>query len=244
MSAVSVVYVTPPDQAMQPRVFDLTGTSIKRWETENSDIYSGSLGELLSLGIVRRDQLPPEGKRSVSWRGREHPGRGRSRIDETSVRVWISRSAVTIALGVSKATQQQRKRASESKTNQHLASLEAKRQQQAIGALASVPRSKDAFLRDQAQTARVMMMLAAKTAAQASNFHGFRIDDESMEEIYERIDAVINAFLNSQVQFDAKRQAEVISAHQRQIVSASPSRRDRVKALAKVNPSLLQGEAA
>lgn len=228
---------------MQARRFDLAGTSIKRWEIENSDLYNGPLDELLSLGIVRKDQLPPEGKKSISWRGGERVGRGRSGIDETAVRVWISGNTGTIGLGVSKAVQQQRRRARENEANQYRASLEAKNQQRAIGELASVPRSRDAFLRDQAHTARTMMMVAAKHAAEASAFHGFQIDSESMEEIQECMDAVVEAFLNAQVRFDAKRQAEVISAHQRKIVDASPSIRDRVGRLTKVDPSILRGEA-
>jgi hypothetical protein len=227
----------------QSRMFNLTGTSIKRWETEKLDIYSGPLDRLLSLGIVRKDQLPMEGKRSISWCKGERPGRGRSRIDETYVSVWVSRNAVNVGFGVPKTVQQQRRRARENEADQYRASLEAKNQQRAIGELASVPRSRDAFLRDQAHTARVMMMVAAKHAAEASAFHGFQIDSESMEEIHERIDAVIEAFLSAQVRFDAKRQAEVISSHQRKIVDASPLMRDRVGRLTKVDPSILRGEA-
>lgn len=231
-------------QVVPARVFNLAGTSIKRWETGSLDVYRGPLDELLSLGIVREDQLPPEGKRSISWRGREHPGRGRSKIDETAVCVWIHRNDVTIGLGVSKATQQERKRASDSKASQYLASLEHKRQAAASKELADVPKSKDAFRRDVAKTARVMMLVAAKHASQVSDFHGFQIDSESMEEIHARIDDVIEAFLNAQVQFDAKRQAEVIAAHQHKILDASPSARACVKALMKVDPSILQGESA
>jgi hypothetical protein len=239
MTQVAAASVEP----LQARGFDLAGTSIERWETENSDLYDGPLDELLSLGIVRKDQLPPEGKKSISWRGGERVGRGRSGIDETAVRIWISGNTVTIGLGVSKAVQQQRKRARDNEADQYRVSLERKNQQQAIDALARVPRSKAAFLRDQARDTQVMMMVAAKHAAEASDFHGFQIDSKSMKEIRDRMDAVIEAFLNAQVRFDAKRQAEVISAHQRKIVDAGPLMRDRVRRLTEVDPSILQGES-
>lgn len=242
--AAAVTQVTTiPVQTVPVRAFDLAGTSIERWQDVNLDVYRGSLPELLACGIVRKDQLPPEGKDSISWRGGERV-RTRCLVDETYLRVWVIKDRVIVAYGVSPAVQQERRHAKQRTNAEYRASLEHKRQAAAAKELADVPRSKEAYRRDMAKTARVMMMVAAKHAAEASAFHGFQIDGESMEEIHARIDDVIEAFLTAQVQFDAARQAAVIAAHQRKILEASPSLHARVQALTKADPSILQGGGA
>lgn len=239
----------------QARVFDLTGTSITRIERTTADEYTGPLDELTALGIVREDQLPPKGERKISWLRGERLGRGRCSTDETYVRVWVSPLCAIVGLGVPAATQKMRRRAKRQADAALFSSWDRQWREEksaaqkvayanAVESLAKVPRSREAYLRSEAQGARKLMLVTADFAAKGSTCHGFRVSAESMEEIYAAIDGVVEAFMNAQVEFDAQRQAEVIAARQRKILEASPATYDRVKALVKVNPSILQGEAA
>ncbi len=251
-NAAPAAAVTPATQA---RVFDLTGTSITMTECTTHDYYTGPLAELLAVGLVREDQLPPQGSNAISWLRGERMGRGRVGTDETYLKVLIRPKNSSVAVGLPTAIQLERRRAWQAKDAAMHEGWRAKRRQaeraaqavafeNAVQSLANVPRSREAYLRREAQGARRVLLAMVEIAAEGSSCHGYRMDRDSLEEIYSRVDAVIEAFLNASVEFDAQRQAEVIAERQRKVLEADPDLQARVKTLVSLNPAVLQGEAA
>jgi hypothetical protein len=243
--------------ATAANVFNLAGTSITKDEEVNCDSYTGPLAELLAVGIVREDQLPPVGSCSVSWLRGVRLTRGMARnLDETYRRVVVRPSFAAVGVGLPAAIQQARRKevaASRKAQDEEAAKAHRIKQAQAaaepvrkaLEALKDVPRTKGAYLHERAKIAKIMMDVVFKSAIDGSDWHGgWQIDSDSLEEIQAAMDGVLEAYLNAQVRFDAKRQAKVIAERQRKVLEADPYAASRLRDLTKPNPALLRGEAA
>jgi hypothetical protein len=237
--------------------FNLKGTSITKTEEVNCDCYTGPLAELLAVGIVREDQLPPLGSCSISWLRGVRLTRGTARrLDETYRRVMVRPSVAVVGVGLPAAIQQARRKelAARRKAEDEEAAkayrierakAAAEPVRKALQALNEVPRTRGAYLHHQAKMAKSMMNVALEATAQGSEWHGgWQIDSDSLEEIQTAMDGVLEAYLNAQVRFDAKRQAKVIAERQRKVLEADPYAASRLRDLTKPNPALLRGEAA
>jgi hypothetical protein len=236
--------------------FNLTGTSITKTEEINCDCYTGPLVELLAVGIVREDQLPPVGSCSISWLRGERVTRGMARkLDETYRRVMVRPTFAAVGVGVSVEIQKARhKEVRESRKAQDEEAMKAYRISQAraaaepvrkaLEALKDVPRTKGAYLHHRAKIAKTMMDVALESAIDGECRGGWQIDSDSLEEIQTAMDGVLEAYLNAQVRFDAQRQAKVIAERQRKVLEADPYAAARLRDLTKPNAALLRGEEA
>lgn len=253
---------TMSDPTIIGRHFDLTGTSIVKSEEKEYDEYIGTAEDLITVGLVKPEQFPPEGKQGISYlNGEAVPGR--CRVDETFLRVgrrlevgapWLVRIGLPRGeLAKRRAEANERKRIERAErtarweSEQNAKKLKESKENagRAKRALRQMPASKREFVREKIDTFREMSaQFSLKGLDEPSTYHGYRFSSETMEAALMALDAVVDVLLHGGVIFDADRHAQIVAEHQVVIRSADPNFDRHFKALTTPNAAILEGEQA
>lgn len=233
--------------ALSPRAFVLPN-AVTKTEEDRCDKYTGPLEDLIAAGIVRRDQLPPEGKPSISW----HKGvyqRRRCPQDEHYLRVVLYQdNTAMVQVGVSDEVAAPRIAATRAK----LRTEEAARRQaaQVAGAekarekLSRLIKTEDCFRLHVAEQLRVMVTYIIQTAGRPSCDHAYRLTCEAVDAIRTAMKAMEKAVANACVVFDAERHHEIVAECTATIRAADPKFYAQLDKLVHPNPSIIAGEKA
>lgn len=233
-------------------------TSITKIEGVRYDEYTGTIDDLIAAGLLRRDQLPPEGRTAISWRNGVQQSRN-VRRDEHYLRVTLKpRGRAILWVGVSAEVSAPRAVASreawEARTQEEEQArkwqAEAKERlekaERAKRNLASTlgMNSEKKFRMRLADGLRRSVKLETDYASEVSTWHGYRITADGADAILIAADALVEAIMQADVIFDAELRDKIIAGFRAQIRAADPSFERQFDALTAPNPSILAGEQA
>lgn len=231
-------------------------TSITKIEEVRYDEYTGKIDDLIAAGLLRRDQLPPEGRTAISWSNGVQMSRN-VRRDEHYLRVTLKpRGRATLWVGVSaevaapravasrEAWEARRQEEQQARKRQAEAEERVKTAERAKRCLAEVPRSERAYLLHEIGHIRSMADVFLKRLDQPATWHGYRVSTETAEAAMIAIDAIVDAVLQGEVIFDAELHEKIIAGYHAQVRAADPRFERQFSALTALNPSILAGEQA
>lgn len=229
------------------QTFDLSGTSIRKIEETDFDTYKGPLDQMVSLGIVRPEQLPPPGKKQITW---SHGKRvlKNCRKDEGYFCVRLYRDPAEVRVGVPVEVRRSRRaevlqNANAKRRAEEQKGLDAKAQR-ARKDLGSVLRSEDAFKRHLVRSFKDLAPLALNLTRELRHWHAYSLSEEAVEEILMSFDAVIETVMQAKVDFDPIRHKGIVAGYEEIIRAADPTFYALLDKLALPNPSILEGEKA
>lgn len=224
-------------------VFDLTGTSITTEEEIDIDVYQGPKEELIAAGIVTEAMWPKGEKRHISWsQGKQIIGNCRKDLTYRRINLYWDQPRVAVGLDpeVRKKRHQRHQREQEARK---LAELK-KEADAARRDLKEMLASENEYRRYLAQFARQKInWLVQKLALEASNWHGYKIDPDSAEDILMSADAVVDAIMRAEVKFDQELHKTIAQGYEKKIRAADPAFYIHLDKLMAIDPSILQGEA-
>ncbi|MCU1500474.1 MAG: hypothetical protein JWM47_4427 [Acidimicrobiales bacterium] len=206
---------------------------IERSPATRADVYEGTAEELIEAGIIRRDQLPPEGKESISYRGGRVMGTN-CRKDETYLRIQRFRRTFRVWVGVSKAVGAERHAAERERmrVEREAFLLRCRQAEQCAAdqeevehakrALEQIPRSADAFRREVIEMFCSIAGVAVDHGTWAHARGGYHFEDEAVRLIKISFDAVVDAMVEAEVRFDQVKHEAAIQRYQTKIVDAHP----------------------
>jgi hypothetical protein len=249
------------DHSAKAPAFDLAGTSILKIEQKDYDEYIGTADDLIAVGLIKRDQFPPEGKWGVSYLGGERVP-GRCRIDETFLRVgrrnvvdapWFVRiglPSAELAKRRAEANAENRIKTAERKARWAAESAakdlkdRTEQAERAKRCLKQMPDSEREFLRESVASVRELSFeILLKRLDEEKSWHGYRFSSETKEAALMAVDAIVEALVQGDVIFDAERHAQIVAEHQAVIRAADPLFEEHLKALTRPNAAILEGEA-
>ncbi|MBU7574928.1 MAG: hypothetical protein KAF64_16340 [Hydrogenophaga sp.] len=225
----------------------LLPSSIQKIEEKEFDGYIGKAEDLMAAGLVRPEQFPPEGKRSVSYLGGVVMPR-RCRMDETYLRVCRRDDADMpwlVCVGLPRGELLQRRaKAREKRRRERAQSVARCKAELAQRELARMPGSERQFVCEVAATIRELADLVfLRRLDQAKGGHGYRFSTETKESALTAVDAIVEALVQGEVIFDAERHAQIVEAHRAVIRAADPAFYAQLDKLTTPDASILAGEA-
>jgi hypothetical protein len=229
------------------RTFDLSGTSIRKVEETDFDIYKGPLNEMVAVGIVRSEQLPPPGKKQITWSHGQRVFKN-CRRDEGYLCVVLYWAPAEVRLGVPvevrKARRAEVMRSENAKRRaEEQEKLDAKAQIARKG-LESVLRSEDAFKRHLVRLFKDLAPLALNLSRESRSWHAYALSEKATEEIWMSFDAVVEAVMQAKVDFDPARHESILNGYQEVIRAADPAFYAQLDKLTLSNSTILEGEQA
>ena len=226
--------------------------SVTREEDTAADVYYGTKDALITAGLARADQFPPEGTQGKSYYSGVYSKR-RGVIDENYLRVefWRATNSWRVRVGVPQAVARERRIAAEKAMRARWAAEEeekhaGKRKQEAESALhelEDLPRTADDFRRKEAISMRRWIQVKLEPIKTRYEQHGFEFADDTLEAVLMAADAVVEAILAADVKFDQAKQQRVIAKLQASAVAGEPSVSQKVAKLVRPNPGILAGES-
>lgn len=222
-------------------------SSILKIEEKDFDGYIGKAEDLMAAGLVRPEQFPPEGKRSVSYLGGVVMPR-RCRMDETFLRVCRRNDAHRpwlVCVGLPRdELLQRRAKAREMSRRERARSIARGKAERAERELARMPGSERQFVCEVAATIRELADLVfLRRLDQEKSAHGYRFSTETKEAALMAVDAIVEALVQGEVIFDAERHAQIVEAHRAVIRAADPAFYAQLDRLTTPDASILAGEA-
>lgn len=233
-------------------------TSITKIEGVRYDEYTGTIDDLIAAGLLRRDQLPPEGRAAISWSNGVQKSRN-VRRDEHYLRVTLKpRGRATLWVGVSAEVSAPRAVAAREAWEARLQEEEQARKRQAEANermekaerakrnLASTLRmnSEKKFRMRLADGLRRSVKFETDYASEVATWHGYRITAEGADAILIATDALVEAIMQADVIFDGELHEKIIAGFRAQARAADPSFERQFGAFTAPNPSILAGEQA
>ena len=239
---------TPTPQAKEGvATFDLSGTSIRKVEETDFDTYKGPLNEMVSVGIVRPEQLPPPGKKQITW---SHGRRvlKNCRKDEGYLCVALYWDPAEVRVGVPVEVRKARRAEVMRSENAKQRAKEQKeldeKAQRARKDLESVLRSEDAFKRHLIKLFKDLAPLTLNLARESRSWHAYTLSEEAAGEIWMSFDAVVEAVMQAKVDFDPVRHESILNGYQEIIRAADPAFYAQLDKLTLPNSTILEGEQA
>lgn len=228
-------------------VSQLLPSSIQKIEETDFDGYIGKAEDLIAAGLVKPEQFPPEGKRSVSYLGGVVMPR-RCRVDETYLRVCRRNDADRpwlVCVGLPRGELLQRRaKASEKRRRERALSVARCKAEHAQRELARMPGSERQFVCDVASTIRELSNLVfLRRLDEEKSWHGYRFSTETKESALMAVDAIVEALVQGEVIFDAERHAQIEEGHRAVIRAADPAFYAQLDKLTTPDASLLAGGA-
>lgn len=222
-------------------------SSIQKIEEKDFDVYIGKAEDLMAAGLVKPEQFPPEGKRSVSYLGGVVMSR-RCRMDETYLRVCRRNDADMpwlVCVGLPRGELLQRRaEAREKRRREQARSVARCKAELAQRELARMPGSERHFVCEVAATIRELANLVfLRRLDEEKNWHGYRFSTETKESALMAVDAIVEALVQGEVIFDAERHAQIVEAHRAAIRAADPAFYAQFDKLTTPDASILAGEA-
>jgi hypothetical protein len=109
--------------------------------------------------------------------------------------------------------------------------------------LASMPKSADDFRAHLVDSMRFMARFHLEQAVKAATWHGYTLDEDSVDEIHASFDAVVEAVVGAKVNFDAALHAQIAQKYRAQMAGADTAFQAQFQALVRPNPGILEGGA-
>jgi hypothetical protein len=227
--------------------FDLSGTSIRKIEETDFDAYRGPLDEMLSVGIVQPERLPPPGKKRITWSYGQLVRRN-CRKDEGYLCVSLYWDPAEVRLGIPVKVRKARRaelmrRVNAKRRAEEQKELDAKAQR-ARKDLESVLRSEDEFKRELIERFKELAPIALNLARETRPWHAYSLSEEAVEEIWMSFDAVVDTVMQARVDFDPSLHRSIINGYQEIIRAADPTFYAQLDKLTFANPSILEGDRA
>lgn len=195
------------------------------YKSEYSEDWHGSKEQLLAMGICLAGPWPGEPGGKERWaKATERRGYGVS-ISRYSTIWGLYRARIDIP-------QETRLQAADTRER-------AKEQGYAQAKLDLMPKSVDEYRRECVKSAR--SYLAAAINARPVVGHGYSVTDESMTAILMSCDAVVEAIMDAEVNFDAARHEQIALGYKKEIAGADSSFQQALSTLTKPNPKILEG---
>lgn len=222
-------------------------SSVQKIEEKDFDAYIGKAEDLIAAGLVRPEQFPPAGKRSVSYLGGVVMPR-RCRMDETYLRVCRRNDADMpwlVCVGLPRGELLERRaKAHEKRRRERARSVARCKAEHAERELARMPGSERQFVCEVASSIRELSdVIFLRRLDEEKSWHGYRFSTETKESALMAVDAIIEALMQGEVIFDAERHAQIVEAHRAVIRAADPAFYAQLDKLTTPDASLLAGEA-
>lgn len=225
--------------------------NITKSEDTTADVYSGTREALITAGLVRAEQFPPDGTLGISYYSGT-PSKKRGVIDENYFRVEFVQKTWRVRVGVPQniarartiaANKARHARWSAQQEAEHEAKSADKRKGEAEYArrlLKELPRTADSFRRNQARSMRDWIQIRLRLLRGERN--GLCFDPDSIDAIGMAADAVVDAIMAADVKLDIEQQQLVIASLQVQAMAGEPSIVQKIAKLMRANASLLTGD--
>jgi hypothetical protein len=195
------------------------------YKSDYSEDWHGSKEQLLAMGIRLAGPWPGEPGGKERW-VKATDSRGYHASISRYCTIWdLYKARIEIP--------QEVRRQSEAVVERE------KKQVRAQANLDAMPNTADEFRRELVKDARRWLAIAIST--ESAKWHGYSLTDESVTAILMSCDAVVEAIMDAEVNFDAARHQQIALGYKKEIAGADSSFQQALATLTKPNAKILEG---
>lgn len=188
----------------------------------------------------------PEGRTGICFiNGREVKG-GRHRKTRAYLRIskyWYRAGEWVVAVGLSDEEAKARLIAAQREVEAFDREKRAKAAAEARRKLKEMISSEDDFKRELVRSIRIAVSIFGGMDRKPSGDHAYTLSIQGAQEIVLSLDAVVEAVMGAEVDFDQARHQQLMVGYEKTIRKADPGFYAHLEKLTVPNPSLLAGEA-
>lgn len=200
------------------------------YKHKHAERWRGTKAQIRAMGIQLDGPWPREPGGKERW-AKARDSRGYPTSITRSSTVWpgLFEAYVSVPFQIWHQTNAQKPRADEAHS--------ARRN------LACMPTSAHDFRAHLVSVLRGVARCTLAAATKPASWHGYTLDEDALGEIHAGFDAVAEAVVGSQINFDALPHAAIAQGHRAQIAAADTAFQSQFATLVQPNPRILEGGA-